>query len=200
MSKLDKPILSSLHLLSDTSLVDNTDICCTPHHSWCACSRLESKRSHSRDLASSWWRSIKESRSQGWVQDGFFRIHRGQSASCLSWISDDLCCALGSTAPSLKVTPPQVGSSKLPLYLGLLRMDRFEKSNALHWINGKVPWQVYEASTRDTGRCCNCHISSCNPLPWENMGKPDAVETSISESHKAFRVPSVSHIQSHLPQ
>ena len=95
LSKLDKPILSSLHLLSDTSLVDNTDICCTPHHSWCACSRLESKRSHSRDLASSWWRSIKESRSQGWVQDGFFRIHRGQSASCLSWISDDLCCALG---------------------------------------------------------------------------------------------------------
>ena len=61
-------------------------------------------------------------------------------------------------------------------------MDRFEKSNALHWINGKVPWQVYEASTRDTGRCCNCHISSCNPLPWENMGKPDAVETSISEA------------------
>ena len=95
LSKLDKAILSSLHLLSDTSLVDNTDICCTPHHSWCACSRLESKRSHSRDLASSWWRSIKESRSQGWVQDGFFRIHRGQSASCLSWISDDLCCALG---------------------------------------------------------------------------------------------------------
>lgn len=28
--------------------------------------------------------------------------------------------SLGSTAPSLKVTPPQVGSNKLPLYLGFI--------------------------------------------------------------------------------
>ena len=50
----------------------------------------------------------------------------GKSSALVPWIRHweltsaivESPCSLGSTAPSLKVTPPQVGSNKLPLYLG----------------------------------------------------------------------------------
>lgn len=44
-------ILRMQHLLSNTSLARNSDICCIPHHSWCACSLLVSKHSHRRGQA-----------------------------------------------------------------------------------------------------------------------------------------------------
>lgn len=163
------------HLLSNTSLAHNSDICCIPHHSWCACSLLVSKHSHRRGQACNkgypiylleilewayilgvapllvtvttriirittclvanpqkpsfppatgrgphptWanWNSMKH-QAQHLSNKTFLK---DKSSGLVPWIRHHRPRSLGSTAPSLKVTPPQVGSNKLPLYLGFI--------------------------------------------------------------------------------
>ena len=70
----------------------------------------------------------------------------GKSSGLVPWIRHRPR-SLGSTAPSLKVTPPQVGSNKLPLYLGFIWepwMNRMEKTGGKKTHTPNIMAKIHE--------------------------------------------------------
>ena len=131
--------------------MDNSDICCIPHHSWCACSQGESKRSHSIDLASGKINAQRGKRNQPvvpWVHRTITKGHatagRFQQTSFVPW-HKMLQDSHQNVSKIIKILMLQDTTSTTSKHRGY-----------------HLPCK---ASTHDTGTCCSCHISSCNPPP-----------------------------------